>query len=111
MAAAVAHRIERFARQRGGSEHRPADACNLGARERLRALIGGPHRDVGIALGQVETLIRYHDVQDDLRIDAAKSDEHRAQEMPEEDVAGGDPQFPEGRRSWPVTLRSKPTIS
>ena len=82
--------------RRGGPEHR---------------LIGGPHRDVGIALGQVETLIRYHDVQDDLRIDAAKSDEYRAQEMPEEDVAGGDPQFPEGRRSWPVTLRSKPTIS
>ena len=34
----------------------------------LRALIGGAHRDVGIALGQAETLVRYHDVQDDLRI-------------------------------------------
>ena len=53
MAAAVAHRIERLARQRGGSKHRPADARDVGARERLRAVIGGPHRDVGIALAQV----------------------------------------------------------
>jgi hypothetical protein len=41
-----------------------------------------------------------------IRIDAAKSDEHRAQQMPEEDVAGGDPQLPRG----PQVLAGDPAL-
>ena len=56
-------------------------------------MISRPHRDVGVTLGQIEPLVRHHDVQHDLRIGAAKADQHVVEEMQQEDVAGGDPQF------------------
>src|SRR5262245_1825644 len=78
------------------TEHRPANARNATSCWRVRLLIAGAYRHIGIALGQIEHRIRNHDVDDDLRESAAKVDQDTGQQVEQDRIGCRDPQLARG---------------
>ena len=75
---------------RGAAIKRPGDLGDAAPDENLRRFVARPHRDIGVAFRQIESLVSDDDLEAHAGIGQLEFGEERRQQMHKKRVVGGD---------------------